>query len=622
MKKEIYNDFPETSTQEWISKIKEDLRGSDYNKKLVWKTNENIDVEPFYRLEDLDDLKHLTQSVPGQFPYFRGGKTESGSWRITQEINDNNSARANKSALESISGGADSLIFSEKIINSQKKMNSVLSGINPEEIQINFSTSTDSIRILEYFLNFLGERKADIRKVSGSLFYDPHKIMILNGHHHNNKYIETYKKNSDLVKNSLSNFNLLTVHSYPFKSSGANIVQELAFTISSAVEYMVNLSDSKIDTDYICNHLLFSFSVSSNYFMEIAKLRAARVLWSELSGQLNTSKDSVRSMKIHCHSANFNKTVFDPYVNILRETAESMAAAIGGADSIQIDPFDKFYKNPDSFSRRISRNIQNIIKSESYLDKVIDPASGSYYIEKLTDSISTECLNLIIDIEKTGGFTRALEKGLIQQQVRENSTNYKSRTEIRKEAILGTNIYPDIKERLLEVNPDFTPQKKQIPDNSDTEPLEMYRASEEFEKLRLANEQRLKNTGKNIRVFLFKIGNPARRSARANFSLNFFGCAGFEIIDNPGFESIDQGIEEVEKSNPDIVVICSSDQEYPDTAPEIISKLKGANSEFKFIIAGYPADHIDDLVAAGVDDFVHMGSNTLEILNKYQNLIK
>ncbi len=622
MKESLFSEFLETSTDEWNKEIRKTLKDSESLEKLIWHSYENIDFQPFYRKEDLNNLEYLVQSVPGIYPYIRGNKTRHNDWKICEEIIEIEPLKINEAIVEAKNNGADSFIIDGNTAKSPKAMDLALSGIDLLKNQINFKTTSDSKDIIKNLIKFAKNCNFETTKLEGSLFYDPFKTLVLKGHDEVSKqtHLEEIESNIELTEDNSIPYNVLTVHSYPFKSAGSNIVQELAFSLCSSIEYLTLLIERGLNVDKICRHILFSFSISSNYFMEIAKLRAARLLWSKIVEQFNPVNVTDSKMKIHCHSSHFNKTIYDPYVNILRESLETMASAIGGADSIHLNPFDNYYKYTDTLSKRIARNTQLVIKNESYLDKVVDPAAGSYYLEILTKSISEESLKLILEVENHGGFLSALKKGFIQNKIAKNKNKLKKNISTRKEVFVGTNQYPNPDEQMFEEFI-YSEKEENFSDHvTEIEPLRIFRATEDFENVRLNTEKKIKESGKNIKVFLFPIGNQGMRKARANFAFNFFGCGGFEVIDNPGFSTIDQGVKEVSKNNCDIVVICSSDDEYPELAPKIKNQLSKLNPAIKVIIAGFPKKFADDLLKIGIDDFIHIRSNALEILEKYQKI--
>jgi len=351
--------------------------------------------------------------------------------------------------------------------------------------------------------------------------------------------------------------------------------------------------------------------VGSNYFMEIAKLRAARVLWTTLIEPYKPTCDGAFQISINTVASSWNKTLYDPYVNMLRSTTEAMSAALGGADSIALKPFDIAYKQEDEFSSRINRNTQIILKEESYFDKVVDPAAGSYYIENLTNSIIESAWKLFQDVENGGGFTALIENGKIKAEIEESARKRDMDIATRKYILLGTNQYPNLNESMLD--------KIEEQKTCHSAGLKSYRGAAAFEELRLQTEIFAKKHHRP-KLFLLKVGNLAMRQARAGFVTNFFGCAGYEIIDNAGFNNADEGVKTALNTSPDLIVLCSSDEEYATLGVEITEKIKKNQKKLPVIIAGYPTEIIDLLNEAGVDDYVHIKNNVLEKLNLYNKL--
>ena len=298
-----------------------------------------------------------------------------------------------------------------------------------------------------------------------------------------------------------------------------------------------------------------------------------------------------------------------------------MSAALAGVDSITVTPFDTPYKTPDDFSERIARNQQLLLKEESHLDKVTDPAGGSYYVETLTVSLAKEAWKLFLEVEDKGGFAACLNSGEVQAAV--NATALKRHQDMarRKEVLLGTNQFPNFNEMAagkIENDADSYAAHDEkacgcgcATSGDNTKALSTKRQASDFEALRLATE----HAANRPKAFMLTIGNLAMRLARAQFSSNFFGCAGYEIIDNIGFETVQQGIDAAMEKKADIVVLCSSDDEYAQYAPEAFKLLDG---RAEFVVAGAPAC-TDDLKAAGIEHFIHVRSNVLETLQEFNN---
>ncbi len=335
--------------------------------------------------------------------------------------------------------------------------------------------------------------------------------------------------------------NLRTIHlnASHFNNSGANIVQELAYAISSGNEYMKQLTERGMDAENAASKIRFSFGTGSEYFTEIAKLRAARLLWAVVTRGYNIPEEANVPMNIHCVTSRWNKTVYDPYVNMLRTETEAMSAVLGGADSLTVEPFDIVFRNPDEFSERIARNQQLILKEEAYFDKVTDPGGGSYYIENLTNMIADNAWKLFVRIEDNGGFLAALDSGIIQKEISDSASKRKSDVATRKRILLGTNQYPNTEESVsASINPERLFPKVSSEETHVVDPVTLFRGSEEYDKLRMAVDKAAKRPD----VFLFQIGNPVMRKARAQFASDFFGCAGYNSIDDPGFDSAQEGI--------------------------------------------------------------------------------
>jgi methylmalonyl-CoA mutase len=298
---------------------------------------------------------------------------------------------------------------------------------------------------------------------------------------------------------------------------------------------------------------------------------------------------------------------------MLRTTTETMSAAIAGADSITTNPFDIAFKESDSFGYRIGRNQQLLLKEESYMDKIVDPAAGSYYIENLTDSIAQYAWQLFLAAEEQGGFAVAIANGYVQTEIEKTAQQRDMDIATRKTTILGTNQYPNLLEKMGDkITKDSNCSCCCHCDNPAIKPLRLYRGAEAFEKLRLATER----SGSRPKVFLLTYGNLAMRKARSGFATNFFGVAGYEIIDNPGFKSAEEGVEAALKANADIVVLCSSDDEYAEITQQACQGLKGKVKSI--VLAGFPKDMVDTYKEYGIDEFIHVKTNVLECLTKFQ----
>ncbi|MDR0939003.1 MAG: methylmalonyl-CoA mutase small subunit [Mediterranea sp.] len=620
-KEKLFSEFPPVSTEEWMEKVTADLKGADFEKKLVWKTNEGFKVQPFYRMEDLEGLK-TTDALPGEFPYLRGTKKDNNEWLVRQDIRVECPKAGNAKALDILNKGIDSLGLhvSAKDLNAEY-IETLLDGIDPQCVELNFSTCQGHVVELAQLLAAYFEKKGyDAKRLRGSINYDYFDKMLTRGKE-KGVMVQTAKALMDAVQ-PLPLYRVLGVNALSLNNAGAYISQELGYALAWGNEYMDQLTEAGLPAAAVAKKIKFNFGVSSNYFLEIAKFRAARLLWANIVASYPTQclRDCenkgangecrcAAKMAVHAETSTFNLTLFDAHVNLLRTQTEAMSAALGGVDSMTVTPFDKAYETPDDFSERLARNQQLLLKEESHFDKVIDPAAGSYYIETLTASIAKQAWELFLAVEEAGGFYAALKDGTVQDAVNESNKARHKAVAQRREILLGTNQYPNFNELANGKQP--VEAKCCCGGTAETgvRTLLMDRASSEFEALRLQTEA----SGKRPKAFMLTIGNLAMRQARAQYACNFLACAGYEVIDNLGFDTVEAGVDAAMEAKADIVVICSSDDEYATYA---IPAFKALDGRAMFIVAGNPAC-ADELKAAGIENFIHVRVNVLETLKEY-----
>jgi methylmalonyl-CoA mutase len=349
--------------------------------------------------------------------------------------------------------------------------------------------------------------------------------------------------------------------------SGATAVQEVALALSAGADVLAVGGTVKT----------VAFSTGSNHFMEIAKLRAFRLLWPAVARAFNPSDTG--AVRIHACTAGENKTLYDPHVNMLRVVTEALSAVIGGCDSLTITAC--------RFDAHLADNVHHILREESHIDAVADPAAGSYYVEALTDKVAREAWALFQSIEAPGGFAKFAASGALETFLSKGREAKEKAVASRRRVLVGTNNYPNLGERQLDA-------ADGMPDS--------WRLAEAFERIRLRTERHAKKVGRTPRVLLLERGDLKMRKARVSFCLNFFGCGGFEVVVSPDL------------SEADLVVLCSSDPEYLSLASEICPQVS-----VPVVVAGYPKDQVETLKGVGVADFVHVLSNAVETLTAWQN---
>ena len=608
-KEKLFTEFTAPTTQEWLDKIQVDLKGADFQKRLVWRTNEGFNVQPFYRREDLANLK-TPDALPGEFPFVRGNKKDSNVWYVRQNIVADDPKAANAKALDILNKGIDSLGFHiPGRMVSQETVETLLNDILCDIVEVNFSTCPrHALELAEILVAYFEKKGYAKEKVVGSIEWDPMQKMVMKGKDVT-PVLEFGPKLVEALKD-YPNFRCVAVSTDALNNAGAYIVQELGYALAWGNEYMQQLTDAGIDADLAASSIKFNMGVSENYFMELAKFRAARLLWAQIVKQYEPKSDDSCKMIVNATTSKYNQTLFDSYVNLLRSQTEAMSAALGGIHSMVVTPFDAPYEAPTDFSERIARNQQLLLKEESHFGQIVDPGAGSYYIEHLTDALATEAWKLFLKVEEEGGFLAAVKAGSVQDDI--NATNVKRHGDAakRKEFMLGTNQFPNFTEK--------SEGKKAVacgcccghaePEDHPFKAIESTRLAADFEDLRIHTEETKVPT-----AFMLTIGNLAMRQARAQFSCNFLACAGYKVIDNLGFKTVEEGVDAALEAGADIVVICSSDDEYAEDA---IPAFKYLNGRAMFVVAGAPAC-MEDLKAAGIENYIHVKCNVLETLKEY-----
>ena len=610
----LFEEFPPVSTQQWMDKITADLKGADYNKKLVWKTNEGFEVQPFYRAENLDEVSFLN-SLPGEFPFVRGTKRTNNEWLVRQSIAVTDLAEANKKALNYLMRGVDSLAF---VFNGGEltvaDLDVLLKDVCLPAVEVNF-VGCCSKKATEAFVAYVNKAGYALAEVKGSVEYDPFGKFAVTGVLRNGAE-HVLANAAKLIEQTseMKKFKTLAVNGKNFGNAGASAVQELGFSLAQGAEYLTALTEKGVEIDAVAKKLKFNFSVSANYFMEIAKLRAARLLWAQIVKAYGPKCDCSAKMTIHAETGSWNKTVYDAYVNMLRTQTEAMSASIGRADSITVLPFNAAYEASNEFSDRIARNQQLLLKEESHISKIVDPAAGSYYIEELTASIAENAWKLFIDVQEKGGFIAALREGFIQAEVKKMAAKRDGNVATRRENLLGVNQFPNFTEKVEgELDAAVFAPVDLTAEGAEIETLKPYRGAQAFEALRYKTDVYSK-TNKRPLAFMLTIGNLAMRKARAQFACNFFAVAGFDVLDNNGFKTVEEGVEAAQKAGAAIVVICSSDDEYAELAPAAFEAIGG---KAIFVVAGAPTC-TDELKAKGISNFISVKSNLLAELKQYQ----
>ena len=599
-REKLFDMFSPVSPEEWRAKAEVDLKGADFEKKMVWRTDEGFNVQPLYRGVDIKDFKTI-DSLPGEYPYVRGTRTNN-DWQARQEIDAADVKEANAKALDVLNKGITSLGFK---LHDDFNLDVLLDGIYTDIAQVNFAVCPNKVVEFAKVLVAYLEKKGTADKFVGSIDFNPYKATFKKG----KKFEGIAEVATELLKvvAPVKGLRVLSVNSEMLSNAGAYIYQELGYALSWGNEWMAQLTDAGFSADEVASRIKFNMGISTIYFMELAKFRAARMLWAQIVKQYNPQCDCACKMVVHATTSRYSQTMFDSYVNMLRSQTQAMSAALASVDEITVTPFDAPYKKSDEFSERIARNQQLLLKEESHLDKVVDPAGGSYYIEELTMSLAQVAWKLFLETEDKGGFKAAVESYDVTNAVNASANARFDKVAKRREQLLGTNQFPNFTE--------VSDGKKALTcccacacEMEDSAPvLNNKRLASQFEDLRQATE----NAAHTPVVFMLTIGNLAMRLARAQFSDNFFGCAGYKLIDNNGFNTVEEGVEAAVAAKADVVVLCSSDAEYPELIPGAI---KALNGRAEFVLAG---PETDEFKAMGVTNFINVRTNVLSTLKAF-----
>jgi methylmalonyl-CoA mutase len=564
-------EFPPVCTQAWENIIRNDLKGADYAKKLIWQTPEGLAVKPYYRAEDVAKLE-LSGSASCNPSCLRS----TGDWRIREEIQAVDPVEANHAAQNAVAAGAEEIAFVNVAVRNASDLGVLF--VNLRTIPTHFPNAGQPL--IHQLSEWLGKRR------------DSHLVSAGWAPFGNLEFA------ADIARTATQTLVPFTIHGVDFEEFGATAVEEIGFALAAGVDFLAEMDARNVPTDRSVASLIFSFSIGANYLFEIAKIRAMRMVWATAIESFSGTHDSAAA-RIYARTSRWNKTIYDPHVNILRATTEAMSAALGGVDSICIAPFDECYKGPDEASRRLARNTQIILKHEAMLSKVADPGRGAYCLEVVTDFLPREAWKSMQKIEADGGYRRVCAEGQLRKALEQSLASRENAVVLRRRVFTGTTQYAN-------------PQENAINRIEPPHFSEGRRGAQSFEQLRLRTERHAANSGKLTRVLLCEFGDAKMGAARSNFASNFFACAGFEIVTQHC-----ENASEIAASNADIIVLCSSDPEYLGLAIELAQKLNALGRGTPVVIAGNP-ESAEQLRAAGVADFIHIRSNPLETLTNWQ----
>ncbi|MFD2371632.1 methylmalonyl-CoA mutase family protein [Brevibacillus sp. GCM10020057] len=701
-KETLFQQFPVPTYEQWREAAEKTLKGASFDARLLTKTYEGITLQPIYRQEDVEKLQHI-HSTPGTAPYLRGtkapGSREARGWEVSQEILAADAEEFARIASHDLERGQtmlnlvlDSATLAGRNPDAQhpeaigdkglsvfscEDLDVAFANISLEEVPIFVYAGPIALPLLSLFAAHAKANGQDVSKLRGCIGADPFAALLAFGslpygleaaYDAMAQTVRWAGKNAPQLKTIL-------VQGHPYHDAGATAVQELAYALATGVEYVQAMLERGLSIEEVAPQVQFAFSIGSNLFMEIAKIRAARMLWSAIVESYGGS-EAAQKMTIHARTSAWNKTMLDPHVNLLRATTEAFSAVVGGVDSLHVSAFDEAIRPASEFSRRIARNTQIILQQEAHLAKVVDPAGGSWYVEALTDELAEKAWQLFLQTEEQGGMQKSLEAGIPQAQIEEVAGKKAESVATRKIRIVGTNMYPNTQEqpeqavklaadpakRTAELAAHLTKGDRQeaaallgklslqvddalekaskaaqagatlgeltealIQSRQNTvhvKPLPRRRLAEAYETLRQNAALYEAKTGAKPKVFLANMGPVSKHKGRADFAAEFFAVGGFEVVRDQQFTDPEAAAQAAVASGASITVICSDDESYPQFVPALAGAIKAGKPEMTLLLAGLPAaEQLAAYKEAGLDDCIHIRTNCYQTLRDLQERI-
>ncbi len=683
----------------WKQVAEADLKGIPFEKKLVTKTYEGINLQPLYTREHLDKIPTLDQ-FPGLLHYLRGSSSSgnsNGSWLIAQSLSHPLAENFNKLLLEALNKGQNAVVLPLDVttklgldadygevgetgkdgvsISGIGSISRALKGVDPKACPFFINTGATPLAFLSLFSAWLKKEGVEISEVQGAVYADPVAMLFEVGKLPVS-VDEAYRQISGSIKylkSKGSGIKAAGVDASVYTEKGASSSQELGIALSSAVEMIHRLSSEGNDPVEAATSLFFRYGISTNLFMEIAKFRASRLLFTELLNQMKIEHGIPQF--ISAKTTSYYHSTVDPFVNMLRVTTQAFSAVNGGVSALETQPFDSLFTQSDEFANRIARNTQIILSEESHLDHVIDPAGGSYYIETLTYELARQAWQYFKEIESEGGVVAALMSGKIVEDIRVIAEKRIKDIATRRSVMVGVNQYANLKETLrktekpdpkeihakraewlqkfrvsgstgyhdsilvdlekakneqdvvkqLEITVDLALKGatlgeifshiKSGTETTSCKTLTVARPAEQFESLRLTAAAFKEKTGSAPKIYLFNIGPVKQHKARADFSRGFFEAGGCEVLNGKAVNAIPEGVDAAIASGASVFVLCSTDDTYPELVPEFVSSLKEREPGSLCILAGYPKDQVEDHRRSGIDDFIYLGADVVQIVS-------
>ena len=689
------DEFTPPTDEEWKAACEALLKGAPFEKKMFTKTYEGITFDPMYTRKHTEDI--LPKGVmPGMGDYLRGvdaagyiGKP----WGIAQACDETLPAENNELLRHEHDKGAtiyhivldtasrtgvdarqaEAVGDTGTSVTTVEDMHVLLTGLDLAKFPLYVYAGANAVPLLALVAAARRASGEDMAEVRGIVGADPIGALAADGKlpASLDAHYDSLAAAARWATVNAPHLRTVFVRSDVYSNGGANDVQEVASVLATATAYLRALCERGLTIDEAASQIAFAFSMGANFFLQIAKLRAVRPLWAQIVGAFGGSAEA-QKMRIHARPALFFKTIYDPYVNMLRNTTEIFSGVVGGIDSFESAPFDEPIRKGDEFSRRIARNVQIMLQEEFGLLQPIDPAGGSWAVETLTGQMKEKIWAEFQRIEKEGGIIAALRAGSLQESVAAVLAARFKNADLRRDRIVGNNMYPNMTETLLETRAEDTAALKAqrtadidaylsdidvkhrdealtslrqahsvdnaveaalagatiaelmtaVTEGNGAETVTAiapHRWSERFEALRQRTEEYKAEKNDNVKIFLANMGPIPQHKARADFTTGFLQVGAFEVLGNDGFKTVEEAADAARASGADAVVICSTDATYPEIVPALAPKLHEVLPKARVFLAGAaPKDLLETYKEAGIDEYISVRANCYEILESLQ----
>ncbi|MFE3974119.1 MULTISPECIES: methylmalonyl-CoA mutase family protein [unclassified Peribacillus] len=605
--------FPKPSLEEWKEAAEVSLKGKSVE-KLKTNTYEGITLYPLYT-ETADSTANVAE-LPGFFPYTRGtfptGYYEK-PWLVVQPVSGVTAEEANEKMKVSFKRGQNVVAYPARLLAEGARAEKLFKDIPLREIPVFIDLKGKQKGL---FPQFKAVAESQNAQLTGVVAEDPIAEWLIGGQlpEDTDHYFAEWLKTIQDYQKVGRDLKTVLINTAVYHNGGANAVQEIAYGLSAAVQYLLEGQKQGLSISSVSERIVFSFAVDSNYFMSIAKLRAARRLWAGLAEAFDTAPDHFK-MAIHAVTSELTETLYDQHVNILRTTNQAFAAAIGGIQYLQIHPFTHATGESDDFSERIARNTHLILKEETNITTVVDPAGGSWYVEQLTDELAEKAWAKFLEIDEAGGILELIKQGTLQKDIAEVYLGRVQNAAFRKDSIIGTNVYPNPADKIKTPTLDKHVSYMKVEKPVGITPIALERVSIQFEQIRLRSESYKEINGTAPTIGLINLKNLKSYKPRADFVKSLAAAGGIETVGSKGCQTIQEAVDYVASTNFPIYCICGSDGDYAELAPITIKEIKKQFPEINIYLAGKQQEELEiTLSEAGMKDSIHVKTNVIAIL--------